>query len=259
MKRLLPLLLVMSACLSEGADRPGTPELSLWPEYSWIQGEVNEARAEWTYACTGTGDWGCPSSSGITLLSTTCDRCVVLDGPVSPRPGGEFHAMATSDSTLTVGATIQFNDTGEIATVHASMQGDHEDHVEARCAMIDTAELAQRDLQQPIPGELFRLCLSPRRASDSIVVFPALVTVRGTRRSPGCADADCPSSSTSRLRSLSTVVIDPSPTGWGNSDELGPARFAIVPVPPAGGNVLVTAQLSLGGTVIDHFHIPPIR
>ncbi|MEO7731737.1 MAG: hypothetical protein ABIY55_12245 [Kofleriaceae bacterium] len=168
--------------------------------------------------------------------------------------------MATADGTMTVGATIVFDDTGEVTTVHAQMQADHEDRVEARCAMIDTAELTRRGLQQPIPAELFRLCLSPRRATDSIVVFPAVVTAGGTRRSPGCvSDTDCPPPNSDRLRSPSTVSVDPMPTGWGRSDDIDVAAFAVVPVPPAGGKVFVTAQLSLGGTAMDRFNIPPIK
>jgi|GEM_PF-6064156 len=258
MKSLLAALLVTSGCLAD-TEPLREPELRLWPESSWIQGEVNEASADWSYACAGTGDWGCPSGSGVTLVSTTCDRCVVIDSPSSPRPGGVFHVMATSDDVATVGATIVFDDTDEITTVHAQVQGDHEDRVEARCAMIDTAELTQRDLAKPIPDALFRPCLSRRTASDSFVVFPVVVTAHGTRRSPGCADADCEASSTGRLRSRSTVAIDPVPTGWGHSDALEADVFAIVPVPPAGGKVFVTAQLFAGGAVTDEFRTPPIR
>ncbi|HEX3765346.1 MAG TPA: hypothetical protein VHW23_41905 [Kofleriaceae bacterium] len=242
-------------------DRPGYAEMFLTPERSWIQGEPSRVTPTWAYACDGTGDWGCPSST-LTVLQVTCDGCMVTDSPVgvSDRGGVEFHATATTDGPVTIGAQIRFDPTGEIATVTASTVGDHETGIEGRCRLIDTATLAQRNLGSAVPGELFRDCSTPRHASDSVVLFPALRTFHGNARFPVCVTSTlCGGFDGDRLRPASAVSIDPAPTGWGQSDEIEPAEFAILPAMPAGGTVTLNAQLSPTGTATAEVEIPAIQ
>lgn len=257
-------VLLMSRCVLGVQDRmdlPGDAEISLSPERSWIPGEPSSAIASWAYACEGTGDWGCPSSS-FTLLDATCDGCTVI-GPVGVLAwrAVAFQATATTDGPITLAATVRFDPTGEVKTVTASTVGDHEIGLEGRCRLIDTATLTQPDLTYPaFPEELFRSCDTPRLASDTVVIFPALRTFRGDSRFPFCmTSALCGGFQGPYIRPPSGFSMTPAPTGWGMAAQIEPAAFAILPAMPAGGTVSLSAQLSPSGTATASVEIPAIQ
>lgn len=244
--------------MPERMDQPREPRLFMTPERSWVVGEPGRVMASWTYACDGTGGWGCPPSA-ITVLDVGCQGCEILEDPrgISGPGRVQFTAAAMTDEAITITAMLRFDPTGDVAQVSNTTVGDHEIGVEGRCRLIDSATLAQRNLEHTVPGELFRSCESGRLATDTVVVFPAMRTFHGDTRLPICVTSTlCGGFDGELLRPPSALTISPAPTGWGSSDEIAPNEFAILPAMPSGGTVELTAQLSPAGTATASVEIP---
>jgi hypothetical protein len=257
-------LLLVPGCVFAHEGTPGYPELFVKPERAWIVGEENRAWAYWKYGCEEPGDdWGCPSSTA-TLLDVTCDGCQVIGNPLgtSGRGGVMFSAVATTDQAIKITAKLRFDPTGDTATVSSfALTGDREVAIEATCKAIDTATLAQRDLRNPVPQELFHGgCDAKRLASDTLVVFPALRTLHGDARFPFCATPTvCGGFDGDHLRPADTFSIAPAPINWARSDQIEPAEFAILPAMPDGGTVSLSVQLAPSGTATTSVEIPPLQ
>ena len=253
-------LLCVAACVPERMDVPREAEMFLTPDRTWIQGEPSHVLAWWAYPCEGTGDWGCPSST-VSVLDVTCQGCTVIDDPrgKSEANGVAFTAVATTDAAIRIGATLQFRPGEAETTIFADVIGDHEVGIEGTCRLIDTATLAQHDLRFPVPEELFRDCVA-RQASDTVVVFPALRTFHGGARFPICVTSTlCGGFEGDLVRPASAVSITPAPTGWGRTDQIEPAEFAILPAMTAAETVSLRAVLSPAGTATSSVEIPSVQ
>lgn len=257
--RWLVVLVVLPGCLFSHPSQPGDPEVFL--SSSWIQGEPTEARVYWAYACDGGDDWGCPSTT-ITVQHVYCQGCSVIDDLAgqSFQPIAPIVAVATTDGPITITATLRFDATGEIRSVSGTTTGDHEVALEATCRSIDSATLASRDLQAAVPASLFRPCDAKRPATDTLVVFPAIRTAHGAARFPFCAfeAGACTSGDGDRLRPRSALSITPAPTGWGRTDEIAPAEFAVLPPLGATTTVSLSTPLAGGATATASVEIPPV-
>jgi hypothetical protein len=251
----------MAGCLSSRMDEPGHAQLGPEPERSWIIGEENRVWAYWAYACDGTGDWGCPSSTA-TLLDVTCEGCIVSGDPRGMSGHGRvgFEATATTDGEITIVAKLRFDPTGDTTTVSTMVSGDHEVAVDGACALIDTTTLSQRNLSERVPQELFRSCDTPRLASDTAVIFPGVLTFRGDARFPFCPTTTvCGGFDGDHIRPMSTFVITPAPVGWARTDQIEPSEFGILPPMPSGNTVSLTVQLAPTGTATASVEIPAVR
>jgi len=150
--------------------------------------------------------------------------------------------------------------TGEIRSVSGTTTGDHEVALEVTCRSIDSATLASRDLQAVVPASLFGPCAAKRRATDALVVFPVIRAAHGAVRFPFCSSdaASCTSGDGTRLRARSALSITPAPTGWGRTDEIEPAEFAVLPPLGATTTVSLSAPLAGGATATTSIEIPPV-
>jgi hypothetical protein len=254
-------LQLMTGCLSPRMDQPGYAELFPEPQWPWILGEENQVSAYWAYACDGTGDWGCPSSTA-TLLDVACHGCVVSGDPrgMSGDGGVRFGATATTDDNITIVAKLRFDPTGETTTVSTTFSGDHEVAVEGKCALIDTTTLNQRNLSYSVPSELFHGCGTKRLASETAVIFPAVLTFRGNARFPFCPTTTlCGGFEGDHIRPMSTFAITPAPVGWDRAEQIEPAEFGILPPMPSGGTVSLIVQLAPTGTATASIDIPAVH
>jgi hypothetical protein len=244
-------VLLLAGCSLGGArmDQPGYAELFLEPDITWIEGEPNQAQPYWAYACDGTGDWGCPSST-ITILDIGCDGCSIPHDPTgkSAYRGPVFDAIATTDGTIRMTASLRFNDTGATTRVVNTVKGDREVALEGLCQLIDTATLAKQDLKYAVQSTLFRECDASRSAADTVVVFPTLRTARDDTRFPFCPDDDpCVSRQGAPLRRRSAMSFTPPVTGWAQNEN-GESFAILGPLPPGPQTIAISAPLLPTGT-----------
>lgn len=259
MRMIIAALWLATGCagLQEDQNTPGFPGLFFESQSYWVQGESNQVIAEWSNSCAGTGDWFCPSST-MTVEDVHCAGCTVAHDPihVTAQDDVVFAGIATTDQTITMVAQLRFNPTGATAQVSESVTGDHEIALEATCKLIDSAVL-QQYLAGAVPAGMFRDCDTPRGADDVAVVFPALRTYHGKARFPFCADGpECMAPSGDPVRLRSSLAIVPAPSGWGRSDQIDPADFAIMPDTAAGTDATLSTPLMPAGVGTATVRIP---
>jgi hypothetical protein len=258
MRMILALLWLGTGCVAfREPNTPGYSMLFFESQFYWVQGESNDAIAIWGNSCAGTGDWFCPSST-MTVEDVSCTGCAVTHDPihVTAQDRVVFGGVATTDDTITMVAQLRFNPTGEIAQVSESVTGDHEVALEATCKLIDNVVL-QQHIAGAVPAAMFRDCDTPRAPHDVAVVFPVLRTFHGMARFPFCADnPGCVLRNGDPLRLRSALAIEPAPTGWGRSDQIAPAQFAIVPDMAADTDVQLSTPLMPTGVGTATVHIP---
>jgi hypothetical protein len=260
MRAIVMGLLLMVGCVAPRTDQPGHAQLMPEPQWPWIVGEENEVTAYWAYACDGTGDWGCPSST-ITLLDVTCDGCVVSGDPRG-RPkyrGILLNATAATDADITMVARLRFDDTGDARAVSTTFSGDREVAVAGECALIDTLALNQRNPADRVPRELFHSCDTKRLPSETAVVFPVVRTSRGQGRFPFCPTPTLCGFPGNHIRPISSFEITPAPVDWARAERIEPSEFAILPPMPSGGTVSLQVQLAPAGTATASVDIPAIE
>lgn len=142
----------------------------------------------------------------------------------------------------------------------ASMTGDHEVALDAECTLVDTVAVTTRGPNdgRPIP---FRSCDATRLSSESVVLFPVIRTFNGGRRFPFCIySGACTTWAGRDRRPLSSLSIEPAPTGWGTSytaDFWG--EFAILPPLGSTQTVSLHAPLATGEVSTTSVAIPPLE
>lgn len=211
----------------------------------------------WRFACEGTGDWSCESSS-LEVLSVTYDGCVALSEPRPALSGGiQIDAAATNDGPIRVEARLRLNPGDATTVVTATTIGDHDTAIEARCMVIDTAELSRRGPDDAVPFELFRDCEATRGVTETVVLIPGLRTFRGHLRFPYCMTG-CGKPAFS-IRPPSDFSMEPAPIRWGRTDTSGGDHFAILPALANGGTAVLTAQLLPAGTATMSIKLPSLH
>lgn len=254
-------VLLLSGCLTMNRmDIPGRADLFLDPQITWIEGEPSEVSVYWAYACDGTGDWGCPSST-TTVLDIHCDGCTIPHDPTgnSTYRGPRFDAIATTDGPITMTASLRFDATGEIAHAVSTVQGDREVALEATCQLIDTATLAKQNLQFAVNSTLLRPCDAKRLATDTVVVFPTVRTARGDARFPFCpGSAPCASLEGAPRRNLSSLSFTSPVTAWGRNEN-GHSFAILAPLSPDAQTVAITVPLLPIGTATTTIAVPAVE
>jgi hypothetical protein len=257
--RILLVALLMSGCLfAPHSAVPGEPSFGFQTQWL-VKREPTQVSLYWAYACEGTGDWGCPSST-FTVLEVSCRGCEVTEDPtnVTSRGGVDLSVVATSDNSITVEVAIRFDATGETRHVVASAMVDHELALEAECRLVDTGALSPHD-GSLVPDELFRPCDSPRRASDTVAIFPVITRELGYSRFPFCVYSyPCSAPYGAQLRPLSAISIAPMPTRWGATD-VYPGAFDVLQPLAAEQTVSLSAVLVNGDVSTASITIPPMK
>ena len=260
MKVVLLMGVIVSGCMSGNAADYPPPGIAVITEGEWIQGEPIDLWLYFDYHCA-PGDFQCPHTP-MTVLRLACDGCEFLQDPIGNPATLQPHirAVATVDGPIKLEITVRNEDTGEVGQASRSLTGDHEVALDAECALIDTGTVTKREPNDgsPLP---FRSCEATRLPSESMVLFPVIRTFNGRDRFPFCTHGNaCWTPSGRKLRPLSSLSIEPAPTGWGRSYTSGfSGEFAILPALGSAQTVTLSAPLATGEVVTTSVAIPPLE
>ena len=259
----------LAACVTE---EPG--EASIVMPDVMVRGEQNTVTVAWTTNVTSGGcpgvsetDWAPPCenpSSTITVLSTACTGCTIQDDPTGTSFEGQFDAtvVATTDGPITFSTTVRFDATGDTKTLTMDSMGDHELGLVALCKLIDTDVLAGYQGSSFGPdASTFVDCGTTRLASQTLVIFPYIPTLRGDIRFPFCpADALCQGNGYQDGRLLSQLTFSTPPDHWEIGGDPSDPQANGVSLPPIGAEtfavmshldgvheLVLTAPLATGG------------
>jgi hypothetical protein len=272
MKTTLLGVAILSACTT-APERPAGPP-TLWTSPTWFKGEDNVVTLEWATASNcALNDWTCSDSLAWTLHvdSVSCQGCTITSDPSGGESGGGaiIRAIATTDGPVTITATATYIPDGEVDTVSITTQVDQEVALHARCRLVDTSLLASlvADLQSvpapepSAPGDiLVRECGASRLSTETVMIFPEVVTARGATIFPFLADdaRDLAEYPDPNVRPLSTLAVSSAPALWWYADGFAPADFASFPTLDGVEHIDLSTRLSTGATATTSVAIPPI-
>lgn len=181
--------------------------------------------------CRDILDCDSPPWNVLRIDSVSCDGCTVVDSAKGAISGGEtpIRASANSDAEvveLRVTATYLPGDLSAELVGHALI--DRETGLDVRCAVIDAAVLQDyvkslQSIPTPSPSDNGFMLLRPceaRKASDAVLLFPVIATMRGTQIFPFLEDGatDLATIPNPNVRPLSTLEVSEAPDGWWNAD-----------------------------------------
>lgn len=264
------IALLLSAC----APSPppfGPPTMTTRP--TWFLGEENTVHLEWLPAgVCGSDEWNCPPSPTAVLQvnSVSCDGCRITQDPSGGASGGGavIGAIATREGSVTVHANATYLPTDEDGDVSTTVPVDREVALTASCALIRTSLLASfMHADESVPGPdpqdpgyvPFRDCAAGRGPTDTVVVFPQIITERGATIFPFIPDSARELGEPDpNLRKRSALSISAPPDGWWYGDGHATGEFAIFWHLEAGARVELATRLSSGSVATASVAIPPV-
>ena len=231
---------------------PGEPAVEI-ESGTWFQGAPGNAWLTWPNAeLCDDEDWFCRDNpdATMTVLSAACNGCSFVEDPTGKTGLNSVSAdaIATVDGPISIVATLRFDATKATVQVTGTVTGDHEVALVATCAGVDSAVLSGN---ASVEASAFREC-GDRRATDTIVLFPAIHTARSGDFEWFCTSLDgCGGSR--------QLTITPAAVAWGSTAGPDYDRFAIMPpLAAATTEITLSVPLATGELSTVAVPVPPV-
>lgn len=260
-KLALVVVMMFGAGCTDPPVEPGTPTVTVreW----WTQGIRTTVELRWPNATEcHFDDWSCvPPDVSMTVLDVACEGCEIIEAPVRSSEDDvtvTLVSVATAERA-TITATLRFDATGARRVVSESFDTDRETEIDAQCGLVETSVLDQSTPMSTVSGSNFRACDRPPLASETVVVFPRILTQRGRVSFPFCDEQRIRCDSNvefPRMRPIAELQTTPPITTWLYSDRY-PSAFAVMPALDAGQTVELQARLATRELVTTTLVIPP--
>lgn len=248
---------VMFAVACANSPSPIGPP-TIWLRETWFPSEIETALVSWKPSSHCTEQFICdpPPWNALQVDSVSCDGCTVVDDAHGAISGGTISIKASANSdaeTVALHVRATYLPTDLSADLVGETLVDRETGLDVKCVVINAAVLRHyvKSLQSiPTPRSndngfmLLRPCQATRLASDAVLLFPVVTTMRGSKIFPFREDGstDLATVPNPNVRSLSTLEVSEVPDGWWNADGERP-KFAYY-ANPASARISLRTSLS---------------